>query len=1288
LYNRSVGSVKWQARPAVIAVGFAQAWRFNPPVNYTFAWSPSGEISGSTTSANIIAAPTAAAAGTQNYSIQVTDNISGCVGTPVSYPVQILDIPALPNIVAYGMFSETDGTNGTTFCGPQGVEWYCSDALAPGWQVVYYTQAVGGVGAAFDATDSITFVSGLSIVELSANDTIWASLDNGSCEGPRREVIFTYQDADTIAISNSSPINCGPATVSYSSTLVASSDASYTYTWNANPLLDTTTGSTVVATINFTNNFTVVGSDGFCYNSATTSVGRYNFPTVVPTAEFDSVCPGGTSALYSNTSSSNFSIVGKGYSPNSSTGQTLTYLCNNGNQDTPLSTGTLDDGGWFNVPLGFEFDFLGTNYSSVNVSTNGNIQFGATGLFSAGFTTVVIPSPSVPNNFIAPFWGDLDMRNNSGETSQIVYWTSGSAPNREFNIKIDGVRFGQALSSRYLGYITLNEATSTIELDVQEVTHGGFSNTVMGAENIDGTLGGSPVGRQNGTWQVTVPEGWILYPPTDYSFDWLPSAEIDGATNLDTAVASPSAPTTYQLIVTDNATACDNSVNNQTFVTVGVASAPPVASFTISDNTPTTGGVLQTVTLTSTTPELGGETYLWNITPATFTYVGGTNATTRNPQLQFNAPGFYNVTFQVTSCTGTNSIVSNNAINATAVYCFPSFSNACSGGDEVGDVEIFNPAGQAIMSHLGTGCTVDPDGYENFSPINGLTSCTFYQGSTYTIEVSSGYPFDYFGAWIDVNNDGDFADALEFLGSSLTAGAFASFELGIPSSNVIYGAHKMRIICADIGTPLVQADACINDTWGECHDYTVFIQPPVVLSDIPQFATSIQNSTNLTYPTCYSLTGNTSLATNSPETAAGVISGGDVWYRFTAQSTAVSIKVTSSTMDDIIALYSRDGSGNYILLSSENVGVGASDYEQLNYDGLTAGTQYWIAVGSNTGGGAFSLCVQNLMRSGCNTVVPVGGLRLCDAYRANYRGAPSQGVTYTFNFTPTGATLGTPTSVSGTNGLITLSNATLALRYGGVYDVDVDVTYTLTNSAGTTEVINVDGVSTDPRCTGVSIQAHPNLEVRSNQRCNATLLRSNYLVGTTVAGSTSSFVCGAINYTYRMSPVVSCADGTSTGLAVEHTTTAASPYLPLGVLANLPNAGGWDVEIRPNFAYGPGSYGPVQRILVNNTAAGSELEEGSVDGSEKVSTFVAANLYPNPNNGEMVNLNVAGIESDNVFVRITDAMGRVVYTNRFTVDGSLNTIVTFAEPLASGMYNVEFTVDGEIMTERMIVAKQ
>jgi len=80
-------------------------------------------------------------------------------------------------------------------------------------------------------------------------------------------------------------------------------------------------------------------------------------------------------------------------------------------------------------------------------------------------------------------------------------------------------------------------------------------------------------------------------------------------------------------------------------------------------------------------------------------------------------------------------------------------------------------------------------------------------------------------------------------------------------------------------------------------------------------------------------------------------------------------------------------------------------------------------------------------------------------------------------------------------------------------------------------------------------------------------------------------------------------------------------------------------------------------------------------------------MYPNPNDGEMINLNMTDIISDNVFVRIMDSMGRVVYTNRFSAEGSLNTIVTFSKPLSQGLYLLEFTDGNNVVTKRMIVAK-
>jgi hypothetical protein len=1322
------GSITWNARVGTISASNPQAWRFIPPVSYSFAWTPSGEISGSTTGASAIALPTATVPGIQTYEVTVTDNTSGCVGAPIQVQIELTEPVAQPDVVGFGVDSDVDGTNTVSFCAEQDLNLYVTAGAGydSTYNAVWYTEAVGGTGFAIAYYDTVAYgIAGPA--GLSADDTLYVAIDNGICEGPRRMVVLDYQEPDSLVITNSSPINCGPSSLTYTSNISVSSAGAYTYSWSAPAgVLDTNTGTDVVATINNTVNVVLTASDaaGFCTVTEVIPVSRFGFPEITPTAANDSICPGGgiQTVLSSNTVAQGFQIIGTpgtGYAPSTYTANTL--VSNGVTQPLPAGVTnpnpSLDDG-FFVVPIGFTFNFLGNDYTQLAISTNGNIQFGPT--ISTSFT----PSfgTAAPNNFVALFWTDMDFGSGNGNNS-IRYGVSGTAPNRVFSVGFDGCRFGSGGTLRLTGQIDLNETSGIIKLNINEVAaaDAGFASggdaTVAGAENLDGTVGTNIPARTStvsggvitNNWSVTTPEGWTMLPPVDYSFNWVdltsnPTSSIVGTSTQSTVTVAPTVTSQYQLIATANNTGCNNATANQAYVTVTIASAPPVVNFTADDVTPTTGGVQQTVTFTTSTPELGGDTYAWSFSPNNVVYVGGTSATSRNPQVQFTEPGAYSATLSMTSCTGTSSFTRPNYVIATAVYCFPYFGDGtgsaffgCGDGDAVDDVTITNPnTGITVMAHLNTGCsnnTAVGGSYTDYStsPVNGVTTATLYQGTTYTMTVGSINPAytEFFGAWIDVDNDGDFNDPLEFLGGNLVAATSETFEIGIPTSNVIYGLHKMRIMAAFGSGPLDANSACLNGFFGEAHDYVVNIQPPAVLNDIPAFASNLAFSGNQFYPTITTLNGNTSLATNSPETASSVIGGPDVWVRFIAQSTAVSITMSSTVMDDIIALYSRDAAGNYILVASENASSGAGDFERLNAAGLTPGTQYWVAFGSNTGAGAFTYSVQHLMRSWCAYAIPAGGFSLCNTFKAVYRGAPSQGVTYKFNFTPTGSTGGVATSLAGTNGLINLSNATLALRHGGTYNASVDVTYVLQNSAGANEPINVLGSIADGYCTGVSISAHPLMEVRSNQRCPAVLLRGNYLVGVTVPGSITSFACGAINYTYEFTSVTSCVDGTALAPAVTFTTPAATPYLGLGVLPNIGlNAGAWDVRIRPNFSYGPGNFGPTQRISVNNTAASTMLDEEVAEMDVKMESFIAANLYPNPNNGDMVNLNVSGIESDNVFVRITDAMGRVVYTNRFSVEGSLNTIVTFSEPLASGIYNVEFTVDGEIMTERMIVAKQ
>jgi hypothetical protein len=143
-------------------------------------------------------------------------------------------------------------------------------------------------------------------------------------------------------------------------------------------------------------------------------------------------------------------------------------------------------------------------------------------------------------------------------------------------------------------------------------------------------------------------------------------------------------------------------------------------------------------------------------------------------------------------------------------------------------------------------------------------------------------------------------------------------------------------------------------------------------------------------------------------------------------------------------------------------------------------------------------------------------------------------------------------------------------------------------------------------------------------------------------------------------------------------------------LSENPNLGYWSVRIKPRMSGYDGEYGAARVIAVNGTspAASMALNEAPVaNGLINSTNTVDANIYPNPNNGELVNLNITGITSNEVYVRIMDSMGREVYTNRYLVDGSLNTMLNFGQSLAQGVYILEMRAGEVVKTQRMVVTK-
>jgi hypothetical protein len=262
----------------------------------------------------------------------------------------------------------------------------------------------------------------------------------------------------------------------------------------------------------------------------------------------------------------------------------------------------------------------------------------------------------------------------------------------------------------------------------------------------------------------------------------------------------------------------------------------------------------------------------------------------------------------------------------------------------------------------------------------------------------------------------------------------------------------------------------------------------------------------------------------------------------------------------------------------------------------------------------------------------------------------------------------------------------------------------------------------------------PNVEVRFSQRCPATITRSTFLIGTAVSSNT--IICGATGYRYRFTKVTDCTGVTTAGLPFTSNTPGSTPFLNLTAVfpSTLPSVGYWRVEIAPIFSHGLGNYGPAQVIQVTGTSASMMLPElnegmdadksqseherpnfsnnvagdwgpaqviavsGSADsqmlddelGAQQMKTFEVHPLsvvYPNPNNGNEVNINLTDIGSGELIVKIVDAVGRTIYNKSYTVDGSLFTKINFAEQLTSGIYLVEFTINGETMNERLIVGR-
>lgn len=707
--------------PVTLADGSHYAWSSNIPtvtnINNLVLCANSGAFTLTGTSFEGVSGVSIGGAAVSSFTVVSGTQIDGFAGAAAT---GVVTVTGLGGVTASGTQTVTVNaspvaptatpTSQTVLFGNQA----SLGVTGAGGTLNWYNQANGGTILSSGATYSPTPC---------ATTTYYVAENNGSCEGNRVAIPVTVT-MPTISIST--PYFCGTGG---NDTLTANNISSgATIAWTAltsGSTLSTTNSSPTIASLSTTSNFQLAVSVTGCptYN-VFTSVGVYPLPNANLTATPNQLCPGGSSLINTGLSSGNFSV------------QCITHgwrtapvnagvLAANGVKTTPpggQADASLDDGKWGGVPIGFNFNYFGTTFTTCNVGTNGVLNFGPYASFNGtqyqfpnGF-----PSPASPLNTIGALATDFYLV----ATGTVKYWTEGYAPNRVFVLEYENCP-GWTTDGLHSVQCHLFETIGTVEIHVKQATGvGTFAGTkTIGLQNGNGTIGAiAPVcgsnpptfwNALNATIQQTSPQAWRFTPPANYTTTWFENGvQFASGTNIFTQTVTPTvtppASTTYSISYTNQTTGCTNAPGSAQVQMNVLSTAPPVGLTSASTETLVCIGENFSLN-TSYTGLTTGLTFQWQgSTDGGLTWNNVPSAATPSVTTSQSVTTQYRC--EITSCGGTAGYSSSITVNIQTPPTVSATTNApvyCAPGGPAVDITttgnavtyVFNPsAGLSVPS--------------------------------------------------------------------------------------------------------------------------------------------------------------------------------------------------------------------------------------------------------------------------------------------------------------------------------------------------------------------------------------------------------------------------------------------------------------------------------------------------------------------------------------------------------------------------------------------------------------
>lgn len=207
---------------------------------------------------------------------------------------------------------------------------------------------------------------------------------------------------------------------------------------------------------------------------------------------------------------------------------------------------------------------------------------------------------------------------------------------------------------------------------------------------------------------------------------------------------------------------------------------------------------------------------------------GGT-ANTANPIHQFSAAAGTSITVSVIGCTGGGcdteyvSLTMPLVTGPAAAACLPQTQDPSTGGSLGLGITLVQ---LASISNSSVNASA---GYQNFTCTD---TTTLTAGIAYAWSVTTGQTYEEtVKGYIDFDNNGAFAQSELVFEDSAVLHNHNGTTVTMPANPPVIGtALRMRIESEYSGNP--EPDGCIDLLYGQCEDYTVFMQGPVGIGGI------------------------------------------------------------------------------------------------------------------------------------------------------------------------------------------------------------------------------------------------------------------------------------------------------------------------------------------------------------------------------------------------------------------------------------------------------------------------